>query len=311
MPTQSAFVSHKWYSPAQAWTFFRVITGTFLVALACLKLTFLAPSDIEAAHQFLGKNVQQAATAFELILGVWLLTGIAAEGAWIGTISLFSVFVAANSFLLLVGQASCGCLGTIKISPLYSLLMDLLVISACLYCTPRPGRFPRLEIFCDSVRNSLSTAFLFLVLTSLLLYTTGQLKAGWAWLNGQPLIIDSGSIDLGFVAAGSVVETSVSIRNRSHSYVTITGGEDDCSANAIDSLPVKIEPGEIKSIFVRIRVPRREGKMEKSAFLLTDADAQPILHSYFTGTVKEHVSESEASVRSHDAKSLRLLNENP
>jgi hypothetical protein len=77
---------------------------------------------------------------FELVLGVWLLSGFWRKVAWWITTGCFAGFIGVTFYKGITGQSSCGCFGTVRVNPWITLGMDVGILIALLVF--RPGRRP-------------------------------------------------------------------------------------------------------------------------------------------------------------------------
>jgi hypothetical protein len=112
--------------------------GLLLLAASVLKgyellSTPVANADIWSNRAFLIFTVE-----FELALGIWLLSGLFKQAAWLATLGCFLVFFGVTLYKGLTGAASCGCFGTVQVNPWITLLaVDLPAILALLVFKPK------------------------------------------------------------------------------------------------------------------------------------------------------------------------------
>lgn len=69
----------------------------------------------------------------ELILGLWLASGLWPRGAWKAAVSCFVVFAVVAACEALSGQASCGCFGRMHINPWYTASFDTAAVLLLLW----------------------------------------------------------------------------------------------------------------------------------------------------------------------------------
>jgi hypothetical protein len=79
---------------------------------------------------------------YELFLGLWLLSGQHRPGAWLVAVGTFGLFALANAWAGWVGHASCGCLGSVPLSPWWAFAFDAGVL-ALLFRLARPAASER------------------------------------------------------------------------------------------------------------------------------------------------------------------------
>lgn len=99
------------------------ILGLLLLAAAIMKshelLTVpVANKDIWSWRPFLIFQVE-----FELVLGIWLLSGVFKRFIWILTLACFCVFCCVTLYKAITGAASCGCFGAVHVNPWITLFV--------------------------------------------------------------------------------------------------------------------------------------------------------------------------------------------
>jgi hypothetical protein len=121
---------------SRRFTIVRIALGGLLLAAAGLKLYGLSVSAIPRVGWFSQPWVQIAAAEWEVILGLWLLSGSYPRGAWLAALATFAAFAAVSGYLGWIGVASCGCFGVIKASPWWAFGLDAAVIVLLFICRP-------------------------------------------------------------------------------------------------------------------------------------------------------------------------------
>src|SRR5260221_6888616 len=96
-----------------AWPVLRVALGLLLLTTAVLKLAGRHVSAVPQVGWFATPMVQLAAAEWELVLGVWLLSGWHAIGAWVAAPATFLTFAGGSGYPGWIGVASCGCFGPV------------------------------------------------------------------------------------------------------------------------------------------------------------------------------------------------------
>ena len=108
----------------------RFLAGTLLIGGAFLKV--LSPE--EAATLAVGYRLPMLFSAvvvqLELFIGVMLLAGCYKWFVMPATCVLFSVFAAFSLFRAVAGFESCGCFGALRVSPWFTLALDLCLVCA-------------------------------------------------------------------------------------------------------------------------------------------------------------------------------------
>src|SRR2546423_6451670 len=89
----------------------RTALGLLLLTAAGLKLYGLGVSAVPRVGWFAQPWVQLTAAEWEIVLGLWLLSGAYPLGAWVAALGKFVAFAGVSGYLGAVGVASCGCFG--------------------------------------------------------------------------------------------------------------------------------------------------------------------------------------------------------
>jgi len=114
-----------------------VLFALVLLVAAVLKGRLLLSQDAQILST--AKRVMDTASAsIELLLGVWLLSGLARVWARFASLTLLAVFTVVASYHLVYGSTDCGCLGQVTVHPGIILLFDILVALALLRWGPDP-----------------------------------------------------------------------------------------------------------------------------------------------------------------------------
>ncbi|MEM6484903.1 MAG: MauE/DoxX family redox-associated membrane protein [Pseudomonadota bacterium] len=113
-----------------AWFYARLLLGTLLVLAAILK--WYSPVESATLHVEYGVPAWLIAVTaqFELALGIALLCGVHARQVRLLTLTTFTVFAAFAVYRIALGAESCGCFGSVKVSPWWTLALDLVVLAA-------------------------------------------------------------------------------------------------------------------------------------------------------------------------------------
>jgi len=131
--------------------------GVLLLAAASLKghellTTPVANVDIWSYRPFLVFQVE-----FELVLAIWLLSGLWKRIAWFVTIACFAVFCCVTLYRGLSGAASCGCFGNVHVNPWITLfVLDLPAALALVFFKPK-GTTQALRLFVLRISEPIRT----------------------------------------------------------------------------------------------------------------------------------------------------------
>jgi hypothetical protein len=78
----------------------------------------------------------------ELLVGIWLMSGVARGACRFAAISIFSAFALASLILIVFGAESCGCFGKVAVSPWFALVIDVVALAGILLWQPQSAPFP-------------------------------------------------------------------------------------------------------------------------------------------------------------------------
>ena len=245
----------------------RWLIGLSLVASASLKLYGVGlVTTIQVG--WLGQpGVQLLASEWELIIGIWLLSGSWPRAAWLATAVTFLALGAVSGYLTYTGTKSCGCLGVVATSPWWMLIMDVLVLLALLAI--RPGRRTDEKASIPVMPITVASVMVVSTLVGIIVY--GSPEVAISRLRGDSLAISPKHVHLGQGPVGATLESSVVIHNLGEAPLRIYGGTSDCSCIATSDLPLSIGGGEHKSISIRLRIPSSSlGTLSRSVEFMTD-----------------------------------------
>ncbi len=114
----------------------RLLLGSVLVAAGAIKLYELG---FEAQDQSTPTLLLMVFAEFEFLGGLWLLLGLKPEQTRRWTTAAFAGLALASLFQALAGKCTCGCFGSLSISPWLALLFDLLAVAALMGSRPPAG----------------------------------------------------------------------------------------------------------------------------------------------------------------------------
>lgn len=121
----------------------RTSLGCLLLAAATLKGYELATAPVIESSLFNSRWFLILVVETELVLGLWLLSGLFAQVLWwIATIG-FSAFASFTLYQALGGAESCGCFGKIQINPWYTFTIDVVAVGALMAFPPKAGQLIR------------------------------------------------------------------------------------------------------------------------------------------------------------------------
>ncbi|MCX5647508.1 MAG: DUF1573 domain-containing protein [Planctomycetota bacterium] len=121
----------------------RTALGLLLLVAAALKTHQLATEPVPGEGLLSSRGFQIVWVEGEILLGLWLVSGLARRAAWAAALACFVVFVGVTLPKALTGADSCGCFGAVKVNPWYTLVLDVGAVGAL--TTFRPNLKSRLQ----------------------------------------------------------------------------------------------------------------------------------------------------------------------
>ena len=247
-----------------------------LLCAAAAKLYGFNVAPFAQYGKLLNSSVQFAAVEWEVVLGVWLLSGRRPLGAWLAAVLTFAAFAVVSGYLGLIGQATCGCFGAIQASPWVAFSADAVALVLLAIARPdfkalaaRNGGAWRGALLADAGLVAVVLAFC-AGLIGLASAAYGSPDAALAKLRGESLSVRPGVVDVGRGEPGQTLEATVEVVNRTAEPVRIYGGTSDCSCIATQDLPLTLAPNEARELTVKVRLPGTPGFFNRKAWLLTD-----------------------------------------
>lgn len=114
----------------------RVALGLLLIVATGLKAHQLATEPILGRGIFNSRWFLLGVVEWELLFGLWLLAGLWPRTTWVIALCCFGVFTAISLYKAISGEATCGCFGRLRVSPWFTLLLDISAILALLAFPP-------------------------------------------------------------------------------------------------------------------------------------------------------------------------------
>ena len=262
-----------------------VVLGGLLLTAAALKLGGRDVSAVPQVGGFSAPWVQVAAAEWEIVLGLWLLSGVHRRPAWLAAVATFAGFAVVSGYLGSTGVASCGCFGAIHASPWWAFGVDIIALGLLAVGRPRGGEgqpWPRGALVGAAVALALVG-----VSAGVGTLAYGSPESAVARLRGDTLYVDSDFISFGDGTAGQSLTAEVRVRNLSSSPVRLIGGTSDCSCVTTSDLPTTLAPGGDGVIPIRLKLPDNPGSFTRTASLMTDCDNQRTVWLRLGGRVTE------------------------
>jgi hypothetical protein len=249
--------------------------GVLLLAAAVLKFNGLAVDPVGGSGYFTSTAFQVAVIEFEVLFGIWLLWGVFPAASWVISIVVFSIFAIVSGWQGWIGRASCGCFGQVTVSPWWTFLLDLVILTTLAIGRPSFGHTKSWSI----PVIPMPAVFGFLAVLAMTVLVLGgmtwrhhSIEGAFAALRGERISIYPRTADVGTGQAGQDIAASVQVVNRTNRPIHLLGGTADCSCVLTGSLPITIPPKESRHINVDVRLPKQAGLFTRKAGLVVDDD---------------------------------------
>ena len=117
--------------------FLRLIGGLMLFAATLGALQAIHSPTPESGLRGL-RGLAAALVAWEIFLGLWLISGALPRAARRVAIGCFSVFACYTFYEALAGKADCGCFGQVHVNPWLTFILDVSIVLALTFLS-KPG----------------------------------------------------------------------------------------------------------------------------------------------------------------------------
>jgi hypothetical protein len=254
----------------------RVGLGVLLVAAAGLKLYGLGVSAVPRVGWFSQPWVQLLTAEWELVLGLWLISGAAPRLSWLAALVTFAAFAAVSGYLGWVGVASCGCFGAVEASPWWAFGVD--VAAVALLAVGRPAGQPPAPHFLRAAglwAGGVALACGLLAAAGSLFF--GSVEAAVAKLRGETVTVSPAYVDFGAGRPGERLEATVTATNYTGEPVRLIGGTTDCGCATLDDFPIAIPPGGKANFRIRLTVIGSGGRLTRNVMVRTDCPERPVV----------------------------------
>ena len=255
----------------------RVGLGVLLLATAGLKLYGLGVSSVPQVGWFAQPWVQLLAAEWELVLGAWLLSGLAPRTSWLAALVTFAAFAGVSGYLGSVGVASCGCLGAIKANPWWAFSADVVAVGLLAVSRPAASAGAEPQFLRTAGVWAGSVALVCAVLVGVSGLVFGSVEVAFAKLRGETVAVTP-YVDFGIGKPGETLEATATVTNYTNEPVRLIGGTTDCSCATIDDFPLTIPPGGKAEFRVRLKVVAdKSGQLTRKATVRTDYPSRPMI----------------------------------
>jgi len=229
----------------------RVVLGAILLAAAALKAHQLATEPVIAPGLLNSRWFLISVVEFELLFGLWLLSGLYARPTWYAATGCFVLLAGVSVYKALSGDETCGCFGNVKTHPWWATALDAALVLALLRWRPS-GRHA-----CSALATAPASASRFarvLVLVGVLVGTGLWIARARAVFddNSSPLWVDAEALDFGEVWAEPSFRWSLPIQNRTPKDVEIQAFESSCNCSSIDPKSTVVPAGDTIAVSVEL-----------------------------------------------------------
>ncbi len=224
----------------------RFVLGMILLVAAGFKAWALYTDPSPALFLFSSPRWQILLIESETLLGLWLISGFAPQGAWLMALVAFTLMACFSLHLGIAGESSCGCLGKVSLKPWYSFGLDVAAVAGLLVWRPvdfsvRALRDEWLPRFLRPGLHLASGVGLILVASLTVLWLTSpSLWGALALLRGESLTFEPSVVEIGSGERGLKRDFSLTIHNNSDRSISLVGGHADCHCITTAELPLTV-----------------------------------------------------------------------
>jgi hypothetical protein len=244
---------------AQAWAYRSF--GVILLISAALKAAGsgaapLTPDRIlpETSRAFVG---------VEVVVGLWVLSGLAPRAGRLVAVALTTTFLAVNVVAAARGAPSCGCFGPITVPPAVAAAVEAVYLAALVLL---PARRPWTPADANALWAGGLAAVLFAGYVGVGYWRTGRVSADWVGRGGEKVEFEQ---DAGEGDPGAVVPLELAWTNAGPDRVQLTYLRASCGCMQAPGLPAWVAPGETVRLPVAFRSPATPGPFRRDFTVLT------------------------------------------
>lgn len=116
----------------------------------------------------------------------------------------------------------------------------------------------------------------------------GSLSSALAYLNGERLLVDLGTLSFGTARRGEERDLQFTIRNRTGKEVKILGTRSTCGCMATaEKFPISIGNRGQQDLTIHVWLTGKDSAFEKRVDFYTDDDANPVVPVVVRGTITD------------------------
>jgi len=263
-----------------------VLVGMVLLIASGLKLYGVNIHAVSSAGWFRQPWVQLLISAWEMLLGLCLISGWCRGWTWIGAIFSFALFAVVNFYQIQIGQASCQCFGDVIARPWFAFCVDVACLTLLIVIGYVGSVFSMDFDSWASIRRPsyvfsvlLISFFLLLTVMAWGIFRYGSIYLTLARIGNRAVTVDTPYLDFGFAANSEVLKQPVTLRNWTNGPIRVIGGSNDVSCSLVLGEPLIIPPDGTAIVFVQMIAPKSGSGIYNRRFeLWTDYANQKVVN---------------------------------
>lgn len=265
----------------------RLLLGAVLSGAAALKFQGLSTGALPQNPLLASPHLLLLAIEVEALLGLWLLSGLAQRHARLAGIGFFALLTAISLHQGLTGQRSCGCFGTIHVSPWWTFAFNVAAIASLAWFRPRVASTAAAPPAWVQpwVQIGVGAGAILVVVVGIFLLLHDEPVRALAQLRGEAVGVEPYVTDVGAGRPGEMRTFTIHLTNYTARPVRVVGGTTSCSCVTTKDLPVELPPARSRTIRVEMRFAGSPGRFLHRFVLYTDNEHQWAVVAHFTGSV--------------------------
>jgi len=269
----------------------RVLLAFLLLSAAGLKIYGLVVDPLFEGSAFASPRLNIVTIELEVLLGLWLLSGMSLGIAWVVAEVFFFGLACISAYMALTGQRSCGCFGRVAVTPWLAFTIDVAAITMLFLFRPAPAigtnRAAWLRLLIQTTAGTIGLLVLF---SGAFLLWFDSPAEGLARLRGESISIEPAVTQLGDGVSGEQRTALVEVRNYTDQPIRIVGGTASCRCFTTTDLPLTIPPKDSRPISIQVRFKGSVGRFHHGFVLFTDLETGRVLGARFAGRVVQSTS---------------------
>jgi hypothetical protein len=221
-----------------------------------MKATAEVPAPAPFGLPALGTSI--ATLIFELLLGVWLVSGRSPGAAWVASFVTFVGFTALSLVNAWNRVECCCCFGDAEIPAWWIVRLDVAVL-----------------IVLGLAKPSVTWRVGLLGVATLILLSLVSTTGVAAWLSSSTVVSETLILDFGERPGGAFSTTDMTVINRGQQSMTLLGMKTDCSMSTASDFPMTLAPGESAVIRAALKFPADPGHTTRLGMIYVDAPGHP------------------------------------